>query len=84
MNAQATDELQAFHRFLTDKLSQGGARPSPEEVLEEWRDLNPDPAIDEAEVAAIQEAFTDMANGDRGQPVEEVLKDIRAELGLSK
>lgn len=84
MNAQATDELQAFHRFISDKLANGGLRPSPEEVLDEWRDLNPDPDIDDAEVAAIQEALTDMANGDRGQPADEVLKEIRAELGLSK
>ncbi len=84
MNAQVLDELQAFHRFLTDKLDQGGPRPSPEEVLDEWRDLNPDPEIDEVEVAAMQEALTDMANGDLGQPADEVLKEIRAEFGLSK
>ena len=53
-------------------------------MLDEWRDLNPDSEIDDTEVAAIQEALTDMVNGDRGQPAEKVLKEIRAELGLSK
>jgi hypothetical protein len=82
MKAQEIDELAAFQAFLTEKLKNGGPRPSPEEVVDEWRDLHPEPEIDEDEVAAIQEALDDMANGDRGRPFEEVMADLRARYNL--
>jgi hypothetical protein len=82
MKAQEIDELAAFQAFLTEKLQKGGPRPSPEEAVDEWRELHPEPEIDEEEVAAIQEAIDDMNAGDRGRPVEEVIAEIRAELGL--
>jgi hypothetical protein len=33
------DELRDFHRFLGEKLGNGGAECSPEEALDEWRRL---------------------------------------------
>ena len=82
MNASQTSELHEFHRFLTAKLSNGCARLSPEEVLDEWRQDHPDPEIDEDEVAAIQEAIDDMEAGDRGRPADEVIADLRKLLGM--
>ena len=82
MSAPQTDELREFHRFLTDKLSNGGAQLSPEEVLAEWRQDHPEPEVDEEEVAAIQEAIDDMVAGDRGRPFDEVMAELRAKYGL--
>ncbi len=82
MSASQTTELRDFHRFLTDKLSNGGVQLSPEEVLDEWRQDHPNPDIDEDEVAAIQEALDDMANGDRGRPFDDVMAELRAKYQL--
>ena len=82
MNASQTTELHEFHRFLTTKLSNGGADLSPEEVLDEWRQDHPDPEIDEDEVAAIQEAIDDMEAGDHGRPFDEAMADLRAKYGM--
>jgi hypothetical protein len=82
MSAPQTSDLREFHRFLTDKLSNGGGQLSPEEVLDEWRQDHPEPEIDEDEIAAIQEALDDMANGDRGRPFDEVAAELRLKYRL--
>jgi hypothetical protein len=70
MSSQATEELRAFHRFLTEKVDAQGTNLSPEEALDEWRRANP-PADADEDVAAIGEALADRANGDHGVPFEE-------------
>jgi len=77
MRTQTIDELRDFHRFLSEKLTDGRVEWSPEEALEEWRRLHPDAHASEEDVAAIQEALADMANGDRGVPFEEFDHDFR-------
>jgi hypothetical protein len=69
--------LREFHRFLGEKLNHGRIDWSPEEAVKEWRRLQPDSQASADEVAAIQEALTDMANGDRGIPFEEFDHDFR-------
>jgi len=77
MSAQAIEELREFHRFLSEKLSDGRLNWSPEEALDEWRRLRPDSQAPDEEVAAIQEALTAMANGDQGIPFEAFDRDFR-------
>jgi hypothetical protein len=77
MPAKVLTELRDFHRFLSDKLSAGRIDLSPEEAVDEWRRLHPDSNASEEDVAAIQEALTQMANGDRGIPFEEFDRDFR-------
>jgi hypothetical protein len=77
MPAEVLEELRAFHRFLTDKLSASGIDLSPEEALDEWRRLHPQPEVLDEEVAAIREALDDRANGDRGIPFEQFDRDFR-------
>jgi L-alanine-DL-glutamate epimerase-like enolase superfamily enzyme len=58
---------------------------SPEEVLDEWRELHPDgfDAVDSAAaVSAVRQALADMEAGDRGTPAQDVLAEIRARLSL--
>jgi hypothetical protein len=76
MAAQATEELREFHRFLSDKLTSSGISLSPEEALDEWRRLHPDTRTVEDEIAAIQEALADQADGDRGIPFDEFDRDF--------
>jgi hypothetical protein len=77
MNTQSLDDLREFHRFVGEKVNNGGASLSPEEVLDEWRDLHPDPEAAKEDLAAIQEAIDDMENGDNGISFEEFDRDFR-------
>jgi len=77
MPVQLIDELRDFHHFLSEKMSAGCIDCSPEEALDEWRRLHPDSQASNEDVAAIQEALTEMANGDRGIPFEEFDRDFR-------
>jgi hypothetical protein len=76
-------ELEEFHAYMGERLRTAKERLSPEEVLDEWLLLHPDPQVHEENVKAIKAAIRDMEAGDRGRPAEEVLQDIRNELGLS-
>lgn len=76
MNAHSASELSEFHNFIGMKLHNGGSQPSPEEVLDEWRTLHPEPISDD-DLVAIQEAITDVESGDRGIPFEEFKRQFR-------
>jgi hypothetical protein len=82
MNAQSLDDLRDFHQFAGEKVNNGGAALSPEEVLDEWRMLHPAPQAVAEEVAAIQEAIDDMENGDTGIPFQEFDRNFRARHNL--
>ena len=82
MNTQSLDDLRDFHRFVGEKVNNGGASLSPEEVLDEWRILHPGPEAVEEDIAAIQEAIDDMENGDTGISFAEFDLDFRARHNL--
>jgi hypothetical protein len=82
MNAQPLNDLRDFHRFVGEKVSDGGSALSPEEVLDEWRTLHPAPEALEEDCAAIQEAIDDMDHGDTGISFAEFDRDFRARRNL--
>jgi hypothetical protein len=72
------NELDSFHRFLGDQLTNGGSALTPGECLDLWRAQHP---LDEdlsAGIRAIQEALEDMEAGDVGQPLEQFLAKFRS------
>ena len=75
--SQLLNELQEFHRFLSEKLRGPATDISPEQALDEWRRAHPDTSFEE-DVAAIQEALDDVDNGDRGIPFEQFDREFRA------
>lgn len=81
MANQVGKELEQFHRFLAERLASGEDAISPEEALDQWRNLHPAPGLPEDDAAAVQEALDDLANGDEGVPAEEVLAALRAKFG---
>ena len=83
MATETIDELRAFHRFLTDKLSADGIDLSPEEALDEWRRLHPQTEAFAEDATAVQEALDDVAKGDRGIPFDEFDRDFRKRHNLS-
>ncbi|MCE9531311.1 MAG: hypothetical protein K8T89_09350 [Planctomycetes bacterium] len=82
MSSQTVHDLGNFHRFVGEKIHQGETSLSPEQVLDEWRDLNPDAKSAEDELDAIQEAIDDIENGDVGIPIEEFDRDFRVRRNL--
>jgi hypothetical protein len=84
MNTQAPNDLGDFYRFVAEKVNNGGTALSPEEVLDEWRTLHPDAQAVQEDIAAIQEAIDDMANGDQGVGFEEFDRDFRARRKLPR
>ena len=86
MNTATPNELQAFHGFVAEKLKNGGANLTPEEAVDEWRELHPepddfeeDPGDGEDDVAAIQAALDDLARGEKGMSLEEFDRELRKE-----
>jgi len=80
MNTQSVSDLSDFHRFVGDKVNNGGASLSPEDVLDEWRMLHPE---NEEDIAAIQEAIDDLDNGETGVSFAEFDRDFRARRDLA-
>jgi hypothetical protein len=83
MIQQNAEELREFHQFVGHKLDQGAAKLSPEEVLDEWRDLHPDERENDNSpevVRAVRQALADMDAGDRGTAAAEVLAELRNRL----
>jgi hypothetical protein len=78
----AVDELREFHRFLGAILENGGPHLLPEEVLEEWRELHPEPLDEEDDVAAIQASLDDFDAGVIGMPLEEFDRKLRKKFNL--
>ena len=82
MKKQPPTELHAFHAFLSQKLNNGSADLLPEEVLEQWRDLHPEPEDYEDDVAAIQAALDDLDRGEKGISLEELDRALRKEFNF--
>ena len=82
MSTRSVNDLRDFQQFVGEKVNNGGASLSPEEVLDEWRILHPDPEAIEEDIAAIQEAIDDLENGDTGISFEEFDRDFRTRRNL--
>jgi hypothetical protein len=76
------NELRAFQRFLGAKLENGGAELLPEEALDEWRQLHPEPWDDEDDVAAIQAAIDDVDAGEKGVLLEVFMREMSEKFNL--
>ena len=77
MPAHTIEELRAFHQFLGAKLHDESAQCSPEEALDEWRRQHPDGQGAADDLAAIEEALADVAQGDRGIPFDDFDHEFR-------
>lgn len=70
MAAAITNDLKSFHRFVGEQLTNGGARLTPEEVWNMWRER-------QDSIAAVREGIEAVDAG-RTKPLEEFIKDFRA------
>jgi hypothetical protein len=84
MNSQTSDELREFYEFLRAKLGNGVVDLSPEQVLDEWRDLHPDQEGLLESISAVRQALADMAAGDKGRSLDVVLAELRMRYRLPR
>jgi hypothetical protein len=82
MDAQSNQELLAFHQFIGAKLANGGIHLSPEDVLDEWREQNPEQFEPDDDVEAIEAALADRDNGIVGMPLAEFDRKVRRKLKM--
>ncbi len=84
MSTQPIDDLRDFHRFVGDKVSNGDASLSPEDVLDEWRALHPRADELADDVAAIRGAIDNLENGDEGIPSRTSIGTSRHAMGCHR
>jgi hypothetical protein len=75
-------ELREFHFFLGERLAAGDDLLSPEEALDQWRDVHPPSEACAQDIVAVQEALAEMAAGDTGLPLDEFDRQFRLRHGL--
>ena len=75
------NELQQFYQFIGCQLEQDPVGMSPEECLDIWRVQHPSPEELADSVAAIRTALEEARRGE-GQPADEVIAELRADLNL--
>ena len=73
MSSQAQTELEAFHRFIGEQLTDGGADLSPEATLELWQTIQRQ--RDEAN-KGIRRGLDDVQAG-RGEPLGDYAQQFR-------
>ena len=72
------EQLDGFHQFALETISNGGAGFSIEEMLFQWRETQ-----ERADVRlCVQQAIKEIDAGG-GQPLDEAIEEIRSELGIS-
>ena len=77
-----TEQIDSFHRFATNRLKNGSEGLSMDELYDEWRTQHFSPEEIHENVLAVRAAIRDMENGDTGQDADDVIAELRDELGL--
>jgi hypothetical protein len=78
MNAHPSGELAQFPQFISEQILRDDRAMSPEEGLDLWRRSNPVSDEYEETVAALREAFADVAAGDAGMTLGEFDRQFRS------
>jgi len=76
------EQIEDFYQFATERLENGSADLTMDELYDEWRIKNPTPEEFAENVAAIQAAIDDMNNGDKGRDAREISRELREKYNL--
>lgn len=79
----ASDDLQDFHRYLGDRIRDGVDGLSPEDVLDEWREVHPDEDSLSLSTEEIKDVLADLDSGEQGLLWEDFDREFRLKHGLS-
>ncbi len=81
--ALTQEQLDSFHRFATDKVSNGGAELSVADLYNLWRLENPTAEEQKDNEAALAEGLDDIRAG-RTQPVDEVMRELKQKHNIAE
>ncbi|REJ91326.1 MAG: hypothetical protein DWQ34_08945 [Planctomycetota bacterium] len=79
-----TEELNSFHEFARERLSNGGPDLTLDELFDLWRTENPSDELYAENVAAIAAAIEDFRTGDRGTPAGQDSDNLRQQFGIEQ
>ncbi len=82
--AVSQEELDSFHRFVSQQIGNGGAELTLEELLDLWRAANPTPEDLRDDVLAVKAAIRDLESGETGRPFEEFAEEFRRRNNISR
>lgn len=72
MSIDTVSELQNFHQYLDQRLTDGSEELSPEEALRDWREH-------QQTIQSIRRGLADVEAG-RTRPAVDVIEELRARL----
>ena len=76
-------QLESFHEFAKRQIHEGAREVSMGELLFEWELENRSEEEKAEDIAAIQASLDDLRRGAPTRDVDEVLAELRAELGIT-
>lgn len=75
------EELDHFREFAEQKITNGHADWSLQQLVDLWKFENPSQEQLAADVQAVKEALHDLDNGEVGISHEEFMQELRAKYG---
>lgn len=79
--AVTQEQLDNFHRFAAEKISDGAADLTLRELVDLWEVEHPSDSELRNNVLAVQAAIRDLQSGDRGISLEEHVRELQAKYG---
>ena len=76
------EEIDSFSEFARERLNNGGADSTIDELFDEWRYKNPPADVARNDLLAIKASLLDMKNGETGRPFDEFITEFRRRKSL--
>lgn len=77
-----SNELVAFHEFLTNQLQASSASLTPEQCLDLWRSEHPTDQELQQSTSAVDQSLQDMHAGDHGVSARALIEQARSACGM--
>ena len=78
----SVQQLQSFHLYASARIQNGGAVLEIDDLFDKWKNRNPDPKQLTDDALAVRASLRDIERGETGQPVEDVIREIRVKYNL--
>ncbi len=79
--AVTQDQIDSFHRFASDRIANGGADLSFQEIVSLWKLDNPSDEERAEVIAAINEGVKDIESGNH-RPADEFMDEMRRKYNI--
>ena len=79
----SAQELQSFQQYASARSLNGAALLQLDDLFDEWRNLDRDPKQLSDDAIAVRASLRDIERGEKGRPVEDVVREIRDKYNLA-